>query len=112
MKSMIKNKLGEKTVTLYVPAGHIEAQAFADTCLDGESTVYVEASVLGSDLVDTARDVNVMIKNDTTGEKGYLSFLIESTKHEGDVMSALLNKTFNGIKAESVIIVSMRTVNF
>ncbi|MDO8454076.1 MAG: hypothetical protein Q7S59_05850 [Sulfurimonas sp.] len=111
-KSMIRNKLGEKTLTLFLPAGATEAQAFCDTCLDGETAVFQAMTTVGSDVVTTARDVNVMISNLTTGEKGYLSFLIEETKHEGDVISALLNKTFNGVKAERVVVVSMRTVNF
>lgn len=112
MKSMIRNKLGEKTLTMYVPAGSTEAQAFADAVLDGETKVYEALSVSGSDLVDTARDVNVMIQQESTGAKTYLRFIVKSTKHEGDVITALQGKTFNGVKADKVVIVGMRSSTY
>jgi len=109
---MIVNTLGEKKLTCYVPAGATEAAAFAAAVLDGEYAVYTAGATTGSDLVNEARDVTVMIQNEITGEKGYLRFLIDTTKHEGDVITALKDKTFNGVKAEKVVIIGMRTVQF
>lgn len=106
-KSMIKNKVGSKILSVYVPCGSTEAQAFADAVLDGTTDVYQQESVSGSDVVDTARDVRVMIQSETSGAKAYLNFLIKSTKHEGDVITALLAKTFNGVKADKVVVISM-----
>lgn len=112
MKSMIINKLGSKNVTSYVPADATSAQAFADAVMDGETTIYEEVSSAGSDNVSEAEDVNVMIQNDTTNAKTYMSFLIKSTKHEGDVISALKGKTFNGVLADKVVVIGMRTVTY
>ncbi|MFA6195658.1 MAG: hypothetical protein WC656_03325 [Sulfurimonas sp.] len=110
MKSMIRNTLGTKGVTMYLPCGATEAEAFANAVLDGTFVVYEEASTIGTGLgiVDYV-DVSVMIQNETTGEKGYLSFAIKSTKHEDDVIAALLTKTFNGVKADKVVIIGMST---
>lgn len=111
MKSMIRNKVGNKTFTLYVPASHTNAQAFADAVLDGESIVFSQGSVTGTGVgVVSYRDVSLMIQNNTTGQKAYLGFAIKSNKNEDDVISALLNKTFNGVKAEKIVITGMRTV--
>ena len=111
-QSMIRNLLGSKTLTSYVPAGATEAQAFADAVLDGETKVYEELSITGSDAVNTARDVNVMIQQTDTEAKTYLRFVIKSSKHEGDVISALATKTFNGVKADKVVVISMRSVTY
>jgi len=111
-KSMIRNQLGSKVLTSYVPADATNAQTFADAVLDGETRVYEEVSTVGSDAVDTARDVNVMVQDETTGAKSYLRFVIKSSKHEGDVISALVSKTFNGVKADKVVVVSMRSVTY
>ncbi len=112
MKSMIRNRVGSKTFTNYLPCGSTEAQAFADAVMDGTTAVYEELSTVGSDAVDTARDVNVMVQNETSGAKAYLNFLIKSTKHEGDVIAALLNKTFDGVLADKVVVISMRSREF
>ena len=111
-KSMIKNTVGSKKLSVYVPCGSTEAQAFADAVLDGTTDVYQQESVAGSDIVDTARDVRVMIQDETSGSKDYLNFLIKSTKHEGDVISALVGKTFNGVKADKVVVISMTSRAF
>jgi len=110
MKSMIVNEFSNgKSLTSYVPAGATEAQAFADAVLDGETTVFEQTSVAGSDSVDTARPVDVMIQDKETGSKTYLNFVIPTSKHEGDVIAALQDKTVNGVKADKVVIVGMRS---
>lgn len=111
-QSMIKTKLGSKSITTYVPAGHAEALAFATAVMDGEHTVYSLLSTVGSDIANEAEDVNVMIEQDDTKQKSYMSFLIKSTKHEGDVITAIQGKTFNGVKADKVVVIGMRTRQF
>lgn len=112
MKSMIRNTLGGKVLTSYVPAGAVAAQAFADAVLDGETKVYEQLSVTGTDTATQGRYVNVMIQDATSQAKRYLTFIIKLSKNEGDVLTALTGKTFDGIKADKVVIVSMRTQQF
>ena len=112
MKSMIRNTLGGKILTSYVPADAVSAQSFADAVMDGETKVYQQLSVVGTDTATQARYVNAMIQNTASGAKRYLTFIIKLTKNEGDVIAALVGKTFDGIKADKVVIVSMRTQQF
>ena len=112
MKSMIRNTLGGKVLTSYVPADAVSAQAFADAVMDGETKVYQQLSVVGTDTATQARYVNVMIQDNTSLAKRYMTFIIKLSKNEGDVISALAGKTFDGIKADKVVIVSMRTQQF
>ena len=112
MKSMIRNTLGGKILTSYVPADAVSAQAFADAVMDGETKVYQQLSVVGTDTATQARYVNVMIQDNTSSAKRYMTFVIKLSKNEGDVISALAGKTFDGIKADKVVIVSMRTQQF
>ena len=111
-KCMIRNKLGSKVLTSYVPAGNVAAQAFADAVLDGETEVYEQTSETGTDSATTGEYVNVMIQDETSQSKAYLKFIIKSTKHEGDVISALEGKTFNGVKADKVVIIGMTSAEF
>ncbi len=112
MKSMIRNKLGEKTLTMYVPSGSTEAQAFADAVLDGETSVFEQTSQSGTDVATQGRSVNVMIQNEASGAKDYLRFIIKMSKHEGDVITALLGKTINGITIDKVVVIGMNTRTF
>ena len=50
-----------------------------------------------------------MIQQTDNGAKAYLNFTIPTSKHEGDVISALQDKTINGVKADKIIIVGMRS---
>lgn len=111
-KSLIVNTVGAKTFWVNVPAGNVEAQAFADAVLDGTTKVFEGSTTVGSDAVDSGRDVNVMVQNETTGAKTYMRFIIDSSKHEGDVIASLEGKTFNGVLAEKVVIIGMRTVQY
>ena len=67
---------------------------------------------VGTDTATQARYVNVMIQDNTSLAKRYMTFIIKLSKNEGDVISALAGKTFDGIKADKVVIVSMRTQQF
>lgn len=111
-KSMIINTLGGKNLTSYVPCDAVSAQAFADAVMDGETKVYTQLSVSGTDTATSGRYVNVMVADNTTLAKRYMTFIIKSSKNEGDVITALSGKTFDGIKADKVVIVSMRSASF
>ncbi|MDD2358770.1 MAG: hypothetical protein PHX13_12745, partial [Thiovulaceae bacterium] len=101
-----------KNLTSYVPGDAVSAQAFADAVMDGETKVYSQLSVSGTDTASTCRYVSSYIKDNTTGASRFLNFIIKSTKNEGDVIAALTGKTFDGIKADKVVITSMRSASF
>ena len=110
--SIIRNKVGTKKLTMYVPSGSTEAGAFASAVLDGTYDILQHDSTAGSDAVTEAEDVTVFFEDDTTKKRGYLNFIAKTTKSEEDIISALVGKTYNGIKADKVVIISMRTVAY
>ncbi len=111
MKSLIRNKLGNKIKSIYVPATDEQAQDFATNFLDGEWEVLSYVGSEGSDVVTTANDVNVMVKA-TDGSKTYFSFLADSTKDEDQIFTALKGLTINGVLVEEAYILGMRPVTF
>jgi hypothetical protein len=111
-KSYVRNKLGDKRLSFYLPATASVARTFCDAVCDGETSIYSMGTSAGSDAVTTAEDVTVMIQNETTLVKGYLRFIIDSTKNESDVFTALIGKNINGIVVDKVVIISMRTVQY
>lgn len=111
-KSYVKNTLGEKVVSFYLPADATASRAFCDAVCDGKTDVYSFSTSVGSDVVSTAEDVTVMIQNETTLVKGYMRFLLDSAKTEQDIFDALIGKNINGILIDKVVIISMRTVEF
>ena len=111
-QSLIRNKLGSKNVNIYVPAGDAEAATFAAAVLDGTYDVLELTTTAGSDVVTEAEDVTIFYEEEATRKRSYLRFLAKSTKSEMDIITALVGKTFNGIKADKVVITSMRTVQF
>ena len=108
--SMIRQKLGNKTFTNYVPAGADDAKSFADSFLPGEYEILEKVGESGSDTATEARFYSVMLRNEESHEKTYLSFYAKSNKADSDVISALKGKTFNGVKADTVIILNARKV--
>lgn len=107
-KSMITQKLGNKVLTNYVPANATNAQDFADAMMVGETVVYSAGDVTGSDEVDESFAVSIMIQQDSDSAKTYLNLVIPVTKSETDIHDALSGKTFNDIKADNIVIISMR----
>ena len=112
MKSLIRNKLGQKNLNIYVPSGDVEAKTFADAVLEGTYDVLGLETVAGSDTVTEAEDVTIFYEEEATKRRAYLRFIAKSTKSEMDIINALLGKTYNGIKADKIVIVSMRTVTY
>ena len=111
-QSLIRNKVGTKTYNIYVPSDDVNAQTFADAVLEGTYSVLAQTSSVGSDLVTEAEDVTIFYEEDATKKRNYLRFLAKSTITEEDIINALVGKTYNGIKADKVVIISMRTVTF
>ena len=109
--SMIRQKLGNKTFTSYVPATYENAKALADAVLPGEYEILTKVGESGSDIVSGGyRFWTVMIKNDAD-LKTYLTFVAPLGKSSNDIITALKGKTFNGVKADNVIVINSRTVN-
>lgn len=77
--------------------------------LDGEYVGYVETSKIGSNVATPYNNVSLMIKNDA-GLKVYLNLAVKSSKSEADIYAALTGKTFNGVKADNIIITKIQSV--
>ena len=108
MKTMITQKLGEKTITNYIPANASDALAFAGAVMDGELTAYSASAPTGSDQASSSFATTVMIQQDSNNEKAYLNLVLKSTKDELDLFPALQGKTFNGVKADKIVMISFR----
>jgi len=105
-ESLIRNKLGNQTKSIRVPADDTVAASFADTFLDGEYAVYSKTGTQGSDTATSYNNVTVMIKN-VQGLKTYLNMAVKSTKSEDEIFTALKGGTFNGVLAEEILITKM-----
>ena len=108
-KCIIKNKLGNKTHTFTLPCDDTVASAFCASMLDGEYVGYVETSKVGTDVATPYNEVSLMIKN-LLGVKTYLNLAVKSTKSEDDIYTALTGKTYNGVKADNISILKIRSV--
>lgn len=108
-KTIIKNKLGNKTHSFSLPCDDTVASAFCASMLDGEYVGYVETGKTGSPIASPYNEVSLMIKN-TAGLKAYLNLAVKSGKSEADIYTALTGKTFNGVKADNISIMKMRSV--
>mgnify|MGYP006995704037 CR=1 FL=1 len=60
--------------------------------------------------VNSSNAVSVMIQQDSDNAKTYLNLVLKATKDEVDLFPALQGKTFNGVKADKIVIISFRTV--
>ncbi|ARU48307.1 hypothetical protein [Sulfurospirillum diekertiae] len=108
-KTLIKNKLGAKTSSFNLPCDDTVASGFCASFLDGEYVGYAETSKTGTDTPTSYNLVNVVISN-TAGLKAYLSMAVKSGKSEDDIYAVLAGLTFNGVKADNISIISMRSV--
>ena len=107
--SMIRQKLGNKTFNNYVPADSDNAKAFADAVIVGEYEVLELVGEAGNDTVTGGyKKYTVMIKDETTHKSTYLNLVVGLGKTSTDIRNALLGKTFNGVKADKVIVLNER----
>ena len=110
--SMIRQKLGNKTFTNYVPAGDEDAKSFADALMPGEYEILSKTAESGSDAVTQSRKWTLMLRNDETHEKTYLTFYAPLSKSSKDIKEALIGKTFNGVKADTIVVIHSRKYQF
>jgi hypothetical protein len=101
-KSLIVNKLGTKNKWVFVPATDVAAKAFADAILDGEYKIYSLETSTGTDTATTAQKATVFGFNPVTGERDTISFVVPASTKETTIQTALLGKTFNTVKYDSV----------
>ena len=106
-KSVVVNKLGNRRFTMYIPSTAQNANDFLNL-LDGEWDIYELQSSEGNETVSGEyKHCTVMIQDETTHKKQYMSFYMKATKNEDDVVSALQGRTFNGIKADVVYVLNL-----
>ncbi len=108
-KTLVINTLGSTSKSFSLPADDTAASAFCAAMLDGEYVGYVKQSETGTDSGITAyNDVSVQVAS-STGTKTYFGFLAKTGVTDVEIQNALVGKTFNGVKADTVF-VSMREV--
>lgn len=108
-ETLVKNKLGAKTSSFRLPCDDTVAAEFCGVFLEGEYVGYALNSKMGTDTPSPYNLVNVMISN-TLGLKTYFSMAVKSGKSEADIYAALAGLTFNGVKADNVSILGMKSV--
>ena len=108
-KSLVKNKLGAKTHTFNLPCDDTVASSFASTFLEGEYAVYALNSSVGTDKPEAYNQVSVVLQ-DTSGLKTTLNLAVKKNKSEDEIYMALTGLTFNGVKADKIAIIGMRSV--
>lgn len=109
-KTLVRNHVGEKTFTLYLPCSDTEASAFAGDILDGSSEIYGMDSSSGNELAPNVIEYVVTGQTKADKRKTTISFYALPSKTEADIVTALTNKTFNGVKFEEIFIISAKVV--
>jgi len=110
---MVRQKLGDKTFTNYFPADSDNAKAFADALMPGEYEILEKTSETGSDTgITEARKWSIMIRDEESHEKVYLHFFTSTAKTGKDIREALLGKTFDGVKADTIIVINARDYSY
>ncbi len=110
---MVRQKLGTKTFTNYFPADDENAKAFADALMPGEYEILKKVGESGSDSgITEARKWSIMIRDEESHKKTYLHFFTSTAKTEKDVREALLGKTFNGVKADTIVVIKARDYSY
>jgi len=109
--SMIRQKLGNKTFVNYVPADDENAKALAEAVLPGEYEILKLVGESGSDTVTGGyKKFTVMLKDEETHKSTYLNIVVPQGKNSDDIRNALLGKTFNGVKADRVVVLNERKI--
>lgn len=108
-KTLIRNKIAGKNYGFIVPADNEKAKAFADVALDGEYEIYERKSETGDSAEAAAIEYTVTGKSDT-GHKTTFSFYAKANVGEAEIKTALLNKTFNGVRFSELYIISAKNV--
>jgi hypothetical protein len=97
----------------YIPASdEVVALEIAQALYGGELEVLkvpIDIAVQEPALTAVSyKDVSIMIRNEATDNKAYLNILVDYSKNTTDIISAIKDKTINGVKADTVTIISIR----
>lgn len=109
-KTIVRNKLANKTKTFTLPCEDTVATTFCTDFLEGEFEVLAFKSESGTDTQEAYHDVSVMVKNQA-GTKAYLNMAVKATLTEDEIYTALAGGTFNGVKADEMAIIKLETVS-
>lgn len=113
MKVLVKNALGDKIQSNYLPMTAVNAATFCADMFEGTYKIFESLSESGSDAaVVLANDIQVQVRNSTTGKKAYLRFIAKSTKTGDDIQTTLTGLTVNGILIDEVVIIAFRPMSF
>jgi len=112
-KSMIRNTLGTKTMTFYLPCKGSVAGDICSSLLDGEYSVFETdgANAGGNEKETAVYNVTVQLKS-ADNLKTYVNFAMKANKTAGDVESAFVGTTVNGLKVKSTLVLGMSKVNY
>lgn len=108
-KSLVRQQLGDRTFSFVLPADGATAKTFVEANIDGEYAILESVSKSGSDVETKVLDTTVTIKS-ASEHKVTFSFYAKSTADENSIRAALKAKTFNGVKADDVYIIGMRSI--
>lgn len=113
MKTMVKNVLGDKTVTHYLPMTAANAATFCADILDGTYKIFEETSKVGTDTAVVAANlVNLQLVNTTTQAKTYLRMIAKANKSSDDIRTALTGLTLNGVVVDKVVVINFQPLTF
>jgi len=109
-KTLIRNVLGGKSFSFYVPANDENAQGFCSAILQGEYEGLIEQGVEGNDTVAGGYNKVTVLIEDNAGQKLYVNMACPVTKSEEDIYNALAGVTLNGVHADKMYVTRMTRV--
>ncbi|MDD4949646.1 hypothetical protein [Sulfuricurvum sp.] len=114
MKSMIKNKLGDTTLTSYLPMTGANAVTLMEAVSEGTYEVFEsDGGQVGTDAgVTLCYDVKVQLRDSATGKKDYLNILAKSSVSPEEIQTALTGITINMIKVDEVVVLLYSPITF
>lgn len=112
VKSVIVNTIRGKRHHSTLPCSGINALAFADAFVSGETSVYENGvgRISNSDS-DTCIEAVVNCENTLDGLKTSFKILLKNDVDENQLISALLGKNINGVLVDFVSISSFRIIS-
>ncbi len=109
-KSIVVNRVNQKNYTVTLPCDAGEAASFASAILEGEYSVYEYDTQAGTETETSYKQMQIMLKNATSGVKTYVNLAVKANKSEEDVFTALIGKTINNVVVDEAFIISNRLV--
>lgn len=110
MKTLVRNKLGNRTYGFALPCTGEAANTFCQNFLDGEYSIYESKSKVGNPAEAKVSKVTVTGKNSASKDKVTFSFYAKPTLNEDEIRTALLNITANGVKLDEIYVINMEVV--